>query len=125
MSDIKKVLVVEDEAALRLALVDKLTRAGFEVFEAKDGKSGLEMSLTKKPDIILLDLMMPGMDGLTMVDELNKLDGYNKIPLIVLTNSSGTDTIIDVIGRGINEYLVKSDWSINDIVLKVKNKLNI
>ncbi|MCK5588686.1 MAG: response regulator [Candidatus Pacebacteria bacterium] len=125
MADIKKVLIVEDENSLRMALVDKFTREKFKVVEAKNGREGLELAVSEKPDIILLDLLMPDMDGLTMVDEMQKIEGMDETPIIVLTNSSGTNSVIDVLDHGITDYLIKSDWSIADIVDKVKDKLRI
>ncbi len=125
MTEKKKVLIVEDEAPLRMALVDKFNLEGFDVLEAPNGRIGLQQALRGRPDIILLDLNMPDMDGLTMVEELQKLEGAEKTPLMVLTNSSATDTIVDVMSHGITDHLVKSDWSINDIVKKVKDKLKI
>ena len=119
----KKVLIVEDEAPLRMALSDKLKNDGFEVFEAEDGAVGLELVASEKPDLILLDLMMPGVDGLSVIKRLKESEETKEIPIMVLTNSSGTDTIMDVVTHGVNDFIVKSDWSISDILTKVREKL--
>jgi len=122
----KKILIVEDEQDLREALTDKLTREGFEVLGAKNGEEGLKVALAARPDLILLDIVMPVMDGMTMMKKLREENEWGKnVSVILLTNLSATDQII----RGIVEdepayYLVKSDWKIEDVVKKVRERLS-
>lgn len=121
----KKILIVEDEIPLREALVDKLTREGFDALEAKNGEEGLQAALKEKPDLILLDIIMPVMDGMTMMKKLREDEWGKKVPIILLTNLSATE---ERIVKGIVEnepayYLVKSDWKIGDVVKKVKERL--
>lgn len=120
----KKVLIVEDETALREALVDKLTREGFDALEAKDGEEGLKIALKEHPGLILLDIIMPKMDGMTMMKKLREDEWGKGVPIILLTNLSATE---EKIIKGIVEnepsyYLVKSDWKIEDVVKKVKEQ---
>lgn len=121
----KKILIVEDEQDLREALTDKLTREGFSVLEAKNGEEGLKVALAARPDLILLDIVMPVMDGMTMMKKLREENEWGKnVSIILLTNLSATDQIIS----GIVEdepayYLVKSDWKIEDVVKKVRERL--
>ena len=113
----KKILIVEDEQDMRQALVDELTREGFQTFEAKNGREGLESALKEHPDLILLDIVMPVMDGMTMMKKLRESAGGKKIPVILLTNLSATDKIMMGIVRDEpSYYLVKSDWKIADVV---------
>lgn len=117
----KKILVVEDDAPLRNALTDKLTREGFEVIVAINGKEALEK--VGEADLVLLDIIMPYMDGISVLKQFksDKID----IPVIMLTNLSESDKVIEALDNGAFDYLVKSDWQIDDVVTKVKEKLNV
>lgn len=123
----KKILIIEDEQDLQEALVDKLTREGFSVLAAKNGEEGLKVALAARPDLILLDIVMPVMDGMTMMQKLREENEWGKnVSIILLTNLSATDEIIS----GIVEdepayYLVKSDWKIEDVVKKVRETLGL
>jgi len=121
----KKILVVDDEPALLAALVDKLTLEGFVVLSAKDGQDGLEVALRDHPDLILLDVILPVMDGMTMLFELRKDSWGKSIPVILLTNLSEPEKISESLRQGVTDYLVKSDWKLEDIVKKVKKNLGI
>jgi DNA-binding response OmpR family regulator len=119
----KKILIIEDEKSLSQALFDKLERDGFIVIRACNGKIGLEMALEEKPDLILLDIVMPVMDGLTMLQELKKDDWGNKAKVIVLTNLYDSEKVIDCVEQGVTDYLIKTDWKLVDIIEKIKLKL--
>lgn len=123
----KIILLVEDEAPQRKALAEKFTREGFQVFEAKDGQEGLKTALAKLPDIILLDIVMPKMDGMTMLQQLRAANTWGKkVPVVLLTNLSADDEITKAINADEPAfYLVKADWAINDVVKKVKERLAI
>ena len=120
----KKILITEDERALREILQKKFSQEkDFEVLSAKNGEEGLELALSEHPDLILLDIIMPKMDGLTMLERLRR-DAWGKtVPVIMLTNLSDELKVTEAIRRGSFDYLVKSDWNINDVVEKVKNRL--
>ena len=121
----KKILIVEDEQDLRQTLVDKLTREGFDVLEAKNGEEGLKAALKEHPDLILLDIIMPVMDGMTMMKKIREDEWGRGVPVIMLTNLSDIERVSEAVESGIYEYLVKSDWKIEDVVKKVKKKLGI
>jgi len=123
----KTLLIVEDEVPMLIALVDKFTREGFRVLQARNGEEGLESALRDHPDLILLDIIMPKMDGITMLEKLNQsADPWGKkIEVIFLTNLSDISNIEKVSQLGTNEYLVKSDWKIEDVVKKVKEHLKL
>ena len=137
MSDKKTILVVEDEESLLNALTDKLKKEGFEVLQAKDGEQGLEIASEHHPDLILLDIVLPKMDGLRMAEELKKrpqpkienIHGEESEiglpPIILLTNLSDIQTVIRASEQGLYDYLVKSDWKIEDVVIKVKETLQM
>ena len=122
----KKILIVEDEAPLRNAISDILTFEGFTVFQAKNGQEGLDIALKEHPDLTLLDLMMPVMDGLTMLERLRQADAWGKnAPVILLTNINDPDKVAKATEAGTYDFLVKSDWNIEDVVRKIKGKLGI
>lgn len=121
----KTVLIVEDEQPLREALRKKMISAGYAVITAENGQVGLALALKRRPDIILLDQLMPVMDGLTMLVKLRADVQGHAIPVIILTNLSSES-------EGVNDamtllepsfYLVKSDWSLGAVVAKVKEVL--
>jgi DNA-binding response OmpR family regulator len=118
-----KVLIVEDEKALRTALTARFEREGFEVLEAPDGKEGLAIALREHPHMILLDIIMPVMDGLTMLDLLRENAWGRTAPVIALTNLSEWGDVNHAVDKNVHDYLVKSDWSLDDIVKKVRSKL--
>ena len=119
----KIVLIIEDEAPMLAVLKDKLQESGFMTFQAKDGEEGLEVALTHKPDIILLDLLMPKMDGMTMLTKLREDSWGKKVPVIILTNvSPDTDTTLKaIIANQPAYYLVKSDVKLDTVTEKIKD----
>lgn len=124
--DKKAILVVDDEAPVTKALSDKLTREGFDVLVAKDGEQGLKMSLEKNPDLILLDIIMPRMDGMTMLAKLREDERGKTIPVIILTNLNADDAVTRGVVRDTPAYyLVKTDWTIDEVVRKVRERLGI
>lgn len=121
----KTILIVEDEVSLRNVLYDKLSIEGFVVFEAKNGEEGLAVALREHPNVILLDIIMPVMDGITMLYELRKDPWGKDAKVILLTNLSEAERVSQSQRQGVYDYLVKSDWKLEDIVKKVKEKLVI
>ena len=121
----KIVLIVEDHVPVRMALVEKLKKEGVKTLEAKDGEEGLAVALEKKPDLILLDLIMPRMSGMAMLEKLRKDEWGKHVPVIILTNLNPDDKIMrEVIETEPAYYLVKADWKIEDVVAKAKDFLS-
>lgn len=121
----KKILIVEDEEQLARALEYKLNRNGFETRVAFDGEEAYETLSKDKYDLILLDIIMPKMDGITLLNKLQNTDGYKDIPVIVLTNLGEAEKTSEPTLEKITDFLVKSDWSLEDVVKKVKEKLSL
>ncbi len=120
----KKILVIEDDQQLRAVLEDKFNKEGYAVEVAENGQIGLEMALSTNPDLILLDLVMPVMDGMTTLHELKRNQKTLSIPVILLTNLSDSDKAVEAASNGVYDYLVKSDWKLEDILIKVAEKLS-
>lgn len=124
MNEKKKVLVADDELALRRVLVDTLKAEGdFEVLEAVDGEEAFLSIKKNQPDLVLLDIMMPKMDGLTVIQKLKTEGALGKTKIMFLTNSSELSQIATAMASGAFDYLVKADWDMKDVVKKVKEKL--
>ena len=119
----KKILVVEDDPKMIRILVDALKKGNFETIEAANGEEGLRAALETKPDLILLDLIMPVMDGLEMLNKLRAEEEGKDMPVIILTNAGDFDKIAQAVERGICSYMVKSDFTIEDLVKRVKDLL--
>lgn len=123
MADKKCVLVVDDEKELRELLVQKLTKAGFDVAAAGDGEEGLEVAREKKPDLILLDIVMPKMDGITMLKKLREEEWGKNVEVMLLTVLEDEQHLSQALEAGAREYFVKTDWKLDDVVERVKSKL--
>ena len=117
-------LVVEDEASIRKVIVKKFIKEGFKVLEAVNGEKGLEIFIKERPDMILLDLIMPIMDGISMLKKIRQLDYGKNVPVIVLTNLSDAGKTAESIEYGVCDYLVKADWKLDDLVAKVKIRIS-
>ena len=122
-TDKKKILVVDDDENLRLVLVDKLNIVGFDAVGASNGKEGLEKALKIHPDVILLDIMMPVMNGWDMLKKLREDKWGNEAKVIMLTVAEDTEAIARAVEGGSLAYLIKTDQSTDDIVEKVKTMI--
>ena len=118
-----KILVVEDEEILLTALREELESGGYEVEGAMDGVEGLEKTKSYKPDLILLDLVMPKMDGMEMLGKLKGDEGTRDIPVMILTNLSDYERISEALSLGAMDYLVKANYKLEDLMDKVKTVL--
>lgn len=123
----KKVLVVEDDEATLKALHLALEKANLAVLQAKNGVSGIVVALEKRPDLILLDILMPMMDGWEMLQQLREKDDWGKcVPVIILTNLSADEDaqIKHIAELGPSFFMVKADWKVEGVVDKVLEILN-
>lgn len=120
----KKILIIEDEVPFQKLLEEQMLKDGYNVSLASDGKEGLEKAKSEHPDLILLDLKLPIMDGLTVLNELRE-DGWGKTAkVIVLTNLEPDKEILEKILAGRPElYLVKSNIKLSELREKVLNTL--
>lgn len=122
----KKILIVEDEEAMRRALVDKFSKTGFNVISAADGEEGLAKALEEHPDLAMVDIIMPKIDGVSLVKKIREDTKWGAdVPIIMLTNLSDPDSVSEVADYGVYDFLVKTDWKLDDVVRLVKEKLNI
>ena len=119
----RKILIIEDDKSLCTLLTTVLKDENFEILIAEDGKEGLKIAREQLPDLILLDLEMPGMKGLEVLKELRNYEKTKDIRVIILTNSSDVSSIEEAMESSVFTYLTKSDWELEDIVKKVREAL--
>ena len=119
----KKVLIAEDEPAMRNALMDKFKREGCVVVGAENGGIALNLAATEKPDVILLDILMPVMDGMKVLSQIREGSEWGKkVPIIVLTNLPANEEIMGKIAQSEpSYYLIKSDWKLDEVAEKVRS----
>ncbi len=122
-SDRKKVLIVEDDKFLRELLVGKLETEGLETLAAIDGQEGLKVIEEKKPDVIILDLMLPNVDGFQVLEKMKENPAQASIPVIVLSNLGHREDIERCMNMGAKDFMVKAHYTPNEIVDKVKSYL--
>lgn len=119
----KKILFVEDEPTLQKAVEEILTQEGFSMLSALDGEKGLELIKKEKPDLVLLDLILPKKDGFEVLKEMKKDKELEDIPVIVLTNLEGMGDVEKALNLGATTYLVKANYELEDIVTKIRQTL--
>jgi DNA-binding response OmpR family regulator len=123
MADKAKILVVEDEEILLTALREELESGGYSTEGAVDGVDGLEKVKSYKPELILLDLLMPKMDGMEMLQKLKEDSETREVPVVILTNLSDYEKISEALSLGAMDYLVKANYKLEDLLDKVKTVL--
>ncbi|HEX9722394.1 MAG TPA: response regulator [Candidatus Paceibacterota bacterium] len=122
----KKILIVEDEEGLRDIIASELEKEGISVLRAKDGEEGLQLAFQEQPDLILLDVLMPNVDGLTMLEKLRENRWGKNAKVIILTNAENdVEKVAKALNNDVFEYLVKSRWSLDAVIDRVKEKLDL
>lgn len=121
----KKILMIEDDVAMREVVVHKLQTHGFEVKEADDGKKGIEALLAEKPDLVLLDLMLPEVDGFKVLETVrsNTDPEISQTPIIILSNLWSNKDILRTKALKVQAYLVKAYFTTEEILTKVNEIL--
>jgi CheY-like chemotaxis protein len=122
---IYKVLVIDDEKDIREILMDTLENHGLTPSSATDGKDGLEIARATQPDLILLDIMMPKMDGIEMLQELRNDPWGRTVPVILLSNINDKERLREAEKIGIQASILKAEWKISDIIRKVDELLAV
>ena len=119
----KTILFIEDESALQKTFGEILKQEGCEMIPALDGEIGLRLAKDKKPDLILLDLILPKVHGFEVFKKLKEDKDTRDIPVIVLTNLEGLGDVDKAIELGATAYLVKAQYSLEEVVEKIKKAL--
>lgn len=119
----KKILFIEDEPSLQKTVGDILIKGGYKIFQATDGEAGVRLAISEKPDLILLDLILPKKDGFEVIKALKENAETKEIKIIVLTNLQSSGDIEKTIELGATTYLVKANYDLDEIVEKIKELL--
>jgi DNA-binding response OmpR family regulator len=115
----KKILIIEDESALQKTLGEVLSQQGYEVLSALNGEIGLKLAQSKKPDLILLDLVLPKIHGFDVLKKIKDNPETKEIPVIVLTNLESIEDIKKAMELGATTYLVKANYSLEELTIKI------
>lgn len=118
-----KVLIIDDDAVFRQAAGDLLRAESIEVSEAEDGEKGLEAVKADRPDLILLDIEMPNLDGIGFLKALRESDENKNVAVLITSNRSGLDTISEGVELGVRGYIVKASMPLPSIVEQVQAEL--
>ena len=108
---------------MQRALKNKLEHAGYAVQTAADGAEALEALRASKPDLVLLDLIMPKMDGISVLRQMKADDQLRAVPVVILTNLSSGDKVAEAMQLGTFDFLVKANYSLDDVLKKVADRL--
>lgn len=119
----KKVIIAEDDEHISKVYEIKLAREGINVLVARDGEEAIAKIIAEKPNLIILDLMIPKKDGFAVLGEVRKDPAIAHIPILVLSNLGQQKDQERAMSLGANEYLIKVDYPIQDVVDKVKGYL--
>ena len=125
MSPITKIAIIEDESTIAQMYRMKFESEGFSVEVASNGRDGVEMISKQSPDLILLDIQMPEMDGAEALSHIRKLHGGHDIPVIVLTNLGQQEAPKELSALGVDDYIVKADLTPRQVVEQVKRVLGL
>jgi len=116
----KKILIIEDDKFLRELIVKKLVKEGYEISEAVDGEEGVKKVKEEKPDLVLLDLILPGIDGFEVLSRTKEDPALSQIPVIILSNIGQKEDVERGLGLGAIDYLIKAHFTPGEIIEKIR-----
>lgn len=119
-----RILIVEDDQFLRELIVQKLTKENFDIVEAQDGEEGIKMIQTENPDIVLLDLILPGIDGFEVLSRAKNDPKTAHVPIIILSNLGQEEDVQRGLQLGAVDYMVKAHFTPGEIVERVRSILD-
>ncbi len=117
----KIILVIEDDKFLRELMAQKLIKEGFNISEAVDGEEGLKKIKEEKPGLILLDLILPGIDGFEVLSRMKEDPETSRTPVIILSNLGQREDVERGLKLGATDYLIKAHFTPGEIIEKIKN----
>lgn len=121
----KKIVSIEDDKVLSDMLYSGLKDAGFDVLRAFDGEEGLKLVETEKPNLVLLDILLPKLDGLQVAKKLKSNPLTKEIPIIILSMLDKSASVAEALDIGVYEYMAKDNFKVEEIVARVRQKLGI
>ncbi len=121
----KKILIVEDMRPIQEALAASLADAGYAVLTAGNGEDGYEKALAERPDLLLVDIIMPKMDGIAMIKKLREHEWGKHAYVMLLTNLDDSDKVMEAHAYNVYDYLVKADWRLENVVQRINERLGV
>ena len=119
----KTILIIEDDKFLRELIGQKLIKEGYKTSEAVDGEEGMKKLKEDKPDLVLLDLILPGIDGFEVLSRMKDDPAFSKIPVIILSNLGQKDDVEKGLKLGAVDYLIKAHFTPGEIIDKIKKAI--
>jgi len=119
----KSILIIEDDDFFRELVKKKLLSVNFDVVESIDGEKGVKAIKEKKPDLVLLDLLLPNVDGFEVLSKVKSDPNLSSIPIIVLSNLGQQEDIERALKLGASDFLIKSQFDIDQVIEKIENIL--
>ena len=116
-----KILIIEDDKFLRELIMQKVGKEGYGVVGAVDGEEGVKMAKEEQPGLILLDLILPAMDGFEVLRQLKEQETTKNIPVIILSNLGQKEDIDKGMQLGANDYMIKAHFTPGEITEKIKS----
>lgn len=123
MAIVKKILIIEDEKILSDMYSEKFQQAGFEVISAPEAEDGLEVAKREKPNLIILDMLLPKGDGISFLQRLREENEISMTPVVVFSNFDDPATKKAAFRLGVKDYLIKTNYTPRDIIEKIKTIL--
>lgn len=122
--NVKTILIAEDEEAMLEALASKLEKKGYAVLRTRDGEEGYNTAMAKKPDLLILDILMPKLNGMDMMEKVRQDSNWGAdVPIVMLTNVSDPESVSRAAVLRVYDFLVKTDWRLDDVVNLVETKI--
>ena len=119
----KKILLIEDDEILRGIITQKFVKEGYKVVQAINGIDGLKAIDTERPDLVLLDILLPGMNGFEVLEKTKQNPSLAKIPIIILSNLSRKEDVEKGFKLGATDYLIKVNFTSQEVMKKIKDIL--
>lgn len=119
----KKVLIIEDDQAIQKIYQTKLSQEGYQIIQAFDGQEGIEKAKTECPNLVILDLVLPKIDGFEVLKKIKKDKKTEKIPVIILSNLGQKEDLEKGLSLGADDYLIKAMHPITDVLMRVRKQL--
>jgi DNA-binding response OmpR family regulator len=121
----KKILIVEDDEFLRSLTAKRLEKEGYQVAVAVDGESAVGIAATEKPNLILLDLLLPGINGFDVLGKLRATEEFKTTPIVVFSNLGQREDVERAKGLGATDFLIKANFTLDDVVVKIGALLKV
>jgi len=121
----KNILIIEDDKFLRDLIVQKVAKEGFNVSAAIDGEDGVKKITEERPDLVLLDLILPGIDGFEVLSKIREDESLKSLPVIILSNLGQREDVEKGMRLGAIDYLIKAHFTPGEIVYKIRTHLKI